>query len=100
MFVKTKAAIESTMKSLYNLIWGQCSESLRSRPRGHDAFAIYSAQCRQLGSPKRDTSEDGRISQQAIPTSFNAQDNVRFLQLDPRETPQEPGVLGQVQLNG
>jgi hypothetical protein len=28
MFVKTRAAIESAMKSLYDLIWGQCSESL------------------------------------------------------------------------
>jgi hypothetical protein len=34
VFVKTKASIESTMKSLYDLIWGQCSESLRSRLRG------------------------------------------------------------------
>jgi hypothetical protein len=42
MFVKTKAAIESTIKSLYNLIWGQCNESLRSRLRGHDNFATYS----------------------------------------------------------
>jgi hypothetical protein len=42
MFVKTKAAIESTMKSLYDLIWGQCSKSLRSRLRGHDHFATYS----------------------------------------------------------
>jgi hypothetical protein len=41
MFVKTKAAIESTMKSLYDLIWGQCSESLRSRLRGHNDFATY-----------------------------------------------------------
>jgi hypothetical protein len=42
MFVKTNAAIESTMKSLYDLIWGQCSESLRSRLRGHNNFATYS----------------------------------------------------------
>ncbi len=28
MFVKTKGAIESTMKSLYDLLWGQCSETL------------------------------------------------------------------------
>jgi hypothetical protein len=31
MYVKTRATIETTMKSLYDLIWGQCSESLRSR---------------------------------------------------------------------
>jgi thymidylate synthase len=48
MFVKTKAAIESTMKSLYDLIWGQCSKSLRSRLRGHDAFATYSANADSL----------------------------------------------------
>jgi hypothetical protein len=50
MFVKTKAAIESTMKSLYDLIWGQCSESVRSRLRGHDAFATYSANADSLAS--------------------------------------------------
>ena len=31
MYVKTEAGIETAMKSLYDLIWGQCSESLRSR---------------------------------------------------------------------
>jgi hypothetical protein len=30
MYVKIEASIERTMKSLYDLIWGQCSESLRS----------------------------------------------------------------------
>ena len=30
------------MMSLYDLIWGQCSEALRSRLRGHDDFASYS----------------------------------------------------------
>jgi hypothetical protein len=48
MFVKTKAAIESTMKSLYDLIWGQCSESLQSRLRGHDGFATYSTSADSL----------------------------------------------------
>jgi hypothetical protein len=43
IFVKTKAAIESTMKSLYDLIWGQCSESLRSRLRGCNDYATYSS---------------------------------------------------------
>jgi hypothetical protein len=42
MYVKTKAAIKSTMKSLYDLIWGQCSKSLRSRLRGHSNFTRYS----------------------------------------------------------
>jgi hypothetical protein len=40
--VKTEVAIETTMKSLYNLIWGQCSESLRSRLRGDENFITYS----------------------------------------------------------
>jgi hypothetical protein len=42
MYVKTEAAIETSMKSLYDLIWGQCTESLRSRLRGDDDFATYS----------------------------------------------------------
>jgi hypothetical protein len=42
MFVKTRAAIGSGMKSLYDLIWGQCSESLRSRLRGFDDYPKYS----------------------------------------------------------
>jgi hypothetical protein len=31
------------MKSLYDLIWGQCSESIRSRLQGYDDFNTYSA---------------------------------------------------------
>jgi hypothetical protein len=42
MYVKTEAAIEAAMKSLYDLIWGQCAESLRSRLRGNDQFTTYS----------------------------------------------------------
>jgi hypothetical protein len=42
MYVKTEASIETTMKSLYDLIWGQCSESLRSRLRGYEDYANYS----------------------------------------------------------
>jgi hypothetical protein len=42
MYVKIESAVETTMKSLYDLIWGQCSESLRSRLRGHDDYATYS----------------------------------------------------------
>jgi hypothetical protein len=43
MYVKTEAGIETAMKSLYDLIWGQCSESIRSRLRGYDDFNTYSA---------------------------------------------------------
>ena len=42
MYVKTEASIETTMKSLYDLIWGQCSESLRSRLRGYNDYSNYS----------------------------------------------------------
>jgi hypothetical protein len=42
MYVKIDVAIETAMKSLYDLIWGQCSESLRSRLRGHDDYDSYS----------------------------------------------------------
>jgi hypothetical protein len=42
IYVKTEAAIETVMKSFYGLIWGQCTESLRSRLRGNDVFTTYS----------------------------------------------------------
>jgi hypothetical protein len=42
MYVKTEAAIEVAMRSLYDLIWGQCAESLRLRLRGDDQFITYS----------------------------------------------------------
>jgi hypothetical protein len=42
MYVKTEAVIDTAMKSLYNLIWGQCMESIRSRLRGSDAFTTSS----------------------------------------------------------
>jgi hypothetical protein len=42
MYVKIESAVETTMKSLYDLIWGQCSKTLRSRLRGHSDFATYS----------------------------------------------------------
>jgi hypothetical protein len=48
LFVKTKGAIESTMKSLYDLVWGQCSESLRSRLRGDPNYTTYSVNADSL----------------------------------------------------
>jgi hypothetical protein len=42
MYVKTEAAIDTDMKFLYDLLWGQCTESVRSRLRGSDAFAASS----------------------------------------------------------
>jgi hypothetical protein len=42
MYVKIESSIETTMKSLYDLLWGQCSKTLRSRLRGHDDYIAYS----------------------------------------------------------
>jgi hypothetical protein len=42
MYVKIESAVETTTNSMYDLIWGQCSETLRSRLRRHDDYAIYS----------------------------------------------------------
>ena len=38
MYVKAEAAIEASMKSLYDLIWGQCSDELQATVRLHDKF--------------------------------------------------------------
>jgi hypothetical protein len=42
MYVKIESSIETTMKSLYDLIWGQWSESQRSRLRGYGDYNMYS----------------------------------------------------------
>jgi hypothetical protein len=42
MYVQMRAAITSAMKSLYDLLWGQCSESLRSRLRSFEDYPTYS----------------------------------------------------------
>jgi hypothetical protein len=42
MYVKIESSIETTMKSLYDLLWGQYSKTLRSRLRGHDDYTAYS----------------------------------------------------------
>jgi hypothetical protein len=41
MYVEIKSSIETTMKLLYNLIWGQCSETLRSRLHGNGDYNKY-----------------------------------------------------------
>jgi hypothetical protein len=48
MYVKIEAGIEAAMKSLYDLIWGQCTESLRSRLRGDEDFIQYSTNADSL----------------------------------------------------
>jgi hypothetical protein len=62
MFVKTKVAVKSTMKSLYDLIWGQCSESLRSRLRGHGDFATYSTEADSIALLKGIRAEMTRLT--------------------------------------
>jgi hypothetical protein len=57
IYVKTEAAIETAMKSLYDLIWGQCTESLRSRLRGDDHFTSYSTNADSLALLKAIRSE-------------------------------------------
>jgi hypothetical protein len=72
MFVKTKAAIESTMVSLYDLIWGQCSKSLQSRLRGHDDFASYSTTADSLALLKEIRAEmTGFRNKQYLPHSLH-----------------------------
>jgi hypothetical protein len=72
IFVKTKAAIESTMKSLYDLIWGQCSESLRSRLRGYDDYANYSTNADSLALLKGIRAEmTGFRNKQYLPHSLH-----------------------------
>ena len=39
MYVKTNHAISLAMKSLYDLVWGKCSKTMRSRIRGVDNYA-------------------------------------------------------------
>jgi hypothetical protein len=72
MFVKTKASIESTMKSLYDLIWGQCSESLRSRLRGYNDYATYSTNADSLALLKGIRAEmTGFRNKQYLPHSLH-----------------------------
>jgi hypothetical protein len=72
IFVKTKAAIESTMKSLYDLIWGQCSETLRSRLRGYNDYATYSPSADSLALLKGIRAEmTGFRNKQYLPHSLH-----------------------------
>jgi hypothetical protein len=48
-FVKEKAGIVATMKGLYSVIWGQCSETLRSRLKSNSDHAAISATADSLG---------------------------------------------------
>jgi hypothetical protein len=82
MFVKTKAAITSTMKSLYDLIWGQCSDSLRSRLRGNSDFVTYSAAANSLAL---------LMAIRAEMTGFRTK---QYLPSHSRQTSQQPRVLG------
>ena len=48
-FVKEKAGIVAAMKGLYSVIWGQCSETLRSRLKSNADHAAISATADSLG---------------------------------------------------
>jgi hypothetical protein len=72
MFVKTKGAIESTMKSLYDLLWGQCSETLRSRLRGDPSYTTYSTNAYSLALLKGIRAEmTGFRKKQYLPHSLH-----------------------------
>jgi hypothetical protein len=72
MFVEAKAAIESTMKSLYALIWGQCSKLLRSRLCVHNNFATYSTTADSLALLKGIWAEmTGFCNKQYLPHSLH-----------------------------
>jgi hypothetical protein len=73
IFVKTKASIESTMKSLCDLIWGQCSESLRSGLRGCNDHATYSEDVDSLALLKGIRAEmTGFRNKQCLPHSLHS----------------------------
>ena len=48
MYVKNARAIKIAMKSLYDLLWGQCSETMRSRLRAIDKYATISAEANSI----------------------------------------------------
>ena len=41
-YVKDDNMIVATMQALYNTVWGQCSEGLRSKLRSGTNYALYS----------------------------------------------------------
>ncbi len=47
-YVKEKAAIVAAMKALYSVVWGQCSEALRSKLKGNPDFMIISTNADSL----------------------------------------------------
>ncbi len=47
-YVKEKAAIVAAMKALYSVVWGQCSETLRSKLKGNADFTTISTNADSL----------------------------------------------------
>jgi hypothetical protein len=93
MFVKTKASIESKMKSLCDLIWGQRSESLRFGLHGCNNCATCSTNADSLALLKGVGAEmTGFRNKRCLPHSLHSMMR-DFLQPNPRETPQQPRVL-------
>jgi hypothetical protein len=72
MYVKVEASIETMMKSLYDLLWGQCSETIRSRLHGHDDYADYSANADSMALLKAIQAEmTGFRDKQYLPHSLH-----------------------------
>jgi hypothetical protein len=60
------------MKSLYDLLWGQCSETIRSRLRQHDDYADYSANAGSMALLKAIRAEmTGFRDKQYLPYSLH-----------------------------
>jgi hypothetical protein len=72
MYVKVEASIETTMKSLYDLLWGKCSETIRSRLREHNNYADYSANADSMALLKAIRAEmTGFRDKQYLPHSLH-----------------------------
>mgnify|MGYP002807166505 CR=1 FL=1 len=72
MYVKVEASIETTMKSLYDLLWGQCRETIRSRLRGYVDYANYSANAGSMALLKAIRAEmTGFRDKQYLPHSLH-----------------------------
>jgi hypothetical protein len=56
-FVRNKAAIIAAMKAIYSVIWGQCSEGLRSKLKSNSSYVTISADANSLALLKEIRSE-------------------------------------------
>ncbi len=99
MYVKTEAGIETAMKSLYDLIWGQCSESLRSRLRGYDDFHAYSVNADSMALLKSVRAEMTGFRNKMYLTHALHKTMTHFYRLDhgpPRRNQEYPDVFNTI----